>query len=71
MCESAGLKTVDKRRRVDKKVSSMLGERPSMERAGANVQLTITSLWLKLSDLDTGQVRSVPLHDSGTGMKLM
>ena len=56
VCESAGLKTVDKRRRVDKKVSSMLGERPAMERAGANVQLTITSLWLKLSDLDTGEV---------------
>ncbi len=30
-----------------------------MDKAGANVQLTITSLWLKLSDLDTGQVRGI------------
>ena len=34
----------------------MLGERPQMESAGANVQLTISSVWLKLSDLDTGNV---------------
>ena len=35
----------------------MLGPSPpSMEKAGSNVQLTITSLWLKLSDLDSGDV---------------
>ena len=35
----------------------MLGPSPpSMEKAGSNVQLTITSLWLKLSDLDSGEV---------------
>lgn len=55
VCESSGLKTVDKKRRPDKKISRMLSETPSMEKAGANVQLTITSLWLKLSDLDSGQ----------------
>jgi hypothetical protein len=56
VCESSGLKTVDKKRRTDKKVARMLSDTPSMEKAGANVQLTITSLWLKLSDLDSGQV---------------
>ena len=36
----------------------MLGpSAPSMDKAGSNVQLTITSLWLKLSDLDSGEVR--------------
>ena len=57
VCESSGLKTVDKKRRPDKKVARMLSETPSMDKAGANVQLTITSLWLKLSDLDSGQAR--------------
>ena len=57
MCESSGLKTVDRKRRPDKKVTRMLSDNPCMEKAGANVQLTITSLWLKLSDLDSGQVR--------------
>ena len=56
VCEASGLKTVDKKRRTDKKVARMLSETPCMDKAGANVQLTITSLWLKLSDLDSGQV---------------
>ena len=34
----------------------MLGERVSLSPATSNVQLTITSLCLKLSDLDTGRV---------------
>ena len=59
MCEAANLKTVDKKRRPDRKIVSMLGEAPSMDQAGVNVQLTITSLWLKLSDLDTGNVRKL------------
>ena len=67
VCEASGLKTVDKKRRPDKKVARMLSEAPCMEKAGANVQLTITSLWLKLSDLESGQVRtvvtaSIPIH---------
>ena len=60
MCEASGLRTAaDKKRRkmADKKVIRMLGPSPpSMEKAGSNVQLTITSLWLKLSDLDSGDV---------------
>merc|ERR1712096_407937 len=34
----------------------MLGERVTLSRAGTNVQLTITSLCLRLSDLDSGRV---------------
>jgi len=44
------------RRRGEAKISSMLGERVTLSRASSNVQLTITSLCLKLSDLDTGRV---------------
>jgi len=62
VCEASGLRTAaDKKRRkvADKKVIRMLGPSPpSMEKAGSNVQLTITSLWLKLSDLDSGE----PIH---------
>ena len=32
----------------------MLSDNPCLENAGTNVQLTITSLWLKLSDLNSG-----------------
>ncbi len=44
---------------VHVQISSMLGAVPSTERAGTNVQLTITSLWLKMSDLDSGQVQKL------------
>ena len=33
----------------------MIGTSPSLDHAATNVQLTITSLWLKLSDLDSGK----------------
>ena len=46
----------------------MLSDTPCMDKAGANVQLTITSLWLKLSDLDSGQVRIV--HALTVGSKI-
>ena len=36
------------------RISRMLSDTPVLDKAGANVQLTITSLWLKLSDLDSG-----------------
>ena len=38
------------------KISSMLGDRVTVSRASSNVQLTITSLCLRLSDLDSGRV---------------
>ena len=36
-------------------IQFFLGTSPSLDHAGTNVQLTITSLWLKLSDLDSGK----------------
>jgi hypothetical protein len=39
----------ERRRRVDRRVSRMLGERVTLARSGSNVQLTITSLCLRLS----------------------
>jgi len=41
-------------RKSDKKITRMLGTVPVLDRSGSNVQLTITSLSLKLSHLDTG-----------------
>jgi len=41
-------------RKSDKKITRMLGTVPTLDRSGSNVQLTITSLSLKLSQLDTG-----------------
>jgi len=46
----------ERRRRVDRKISKMLGDRVVLSRTGSNVQLTITSLCLRLSDLDSGTV---------------
>jgi len=56
VCEaSAG---TGQRRRGDSvsgAVAGMLGDRVTVSRASANVQLTITSLCLRLADLDTGR----------------
>ncbi|XP_054277819.1 SHC-transforming protein 1-like [Macrosteles quadrilineatus] len=56
VCEAAGLKTVDKKRKVDKRVVRSIGEQPHMEHAGTNVNLTISSTSLSLRTLDGGQV---------------
>lgn len=47
---------LERRRRVERKITSILGERVVLARSGSNVQLTITSLCLRLSDLDSGTV---------------
>ena len=50
-------------RKSDKKITRMLGTVPVLDRSGSNVQLTITSLSLKLSHLDNGNVRTkIMLH---------
>ena len=54
MCEASVVSGA--RRRGEGGVSSMLGDRVTVSRASANVQLTITSLCLRLSDLDSGRV---------------
>ena len=57
VCEAGGLKTMDKKRRQDKRICKMLSDKPNMENAGANVNLTITSSFLNLSVMETGEVR--------------
>ena len=61
MCEAAGLKTVDRKRKVVKSIGRILGERPLMEHAGTNVSLTVTSAALTLTTLEAGHV--VASHD--------
>lgn len=61
VCEAAGLKTADKKRKVDKRVARAIGEQPLMEHAGANVKLSISSTSLSLRTLDSGQL--VATHD--------
>ncbi|CAL1265409.1 unnamed protein product [Larinioides sclopetarius] len=56
LCEVAGLKTPDKKRKVDKRLLKMLAEKPNMDHAGANVNLTITSSYLNLVSMETGEV---------------
>lgn len=56
VCEAAGLKTVDKKRKVDKRVHRAIGDRPIMDHAGANVCLKVSSTSLILTSLDSGQV---------------
>lgn len=59
VCEAGGLKTMDKKRRPDKRICKMLSDKPNMENAGANVNLTITSSYLNLSVMETGEVGTV------------
>ncbi|GFT87948.1 SHC-transforming protein 1 [Nephila pilipes] len=56
LCEVAGLKTPDKKRKIDKRLVKMLAEKPNMDHAGANVNLTITSSYLNLVSMETGEV---------------
>ena len=62
LCEAAALKQGDRKpqqppaRKTDNRIARMLSDTACLDKAGANVQLTITSLWLKLSDLDSGNV---------------
>ncbi|KAB7501321.1 SHC-transforming protein 1 [Armadillidium nasatum] len=61
VCEAAGLKTADRKRKVVKSIGRIIGERPLMDHAGSNVTLTITSSALTLTTLEAGQV--VASHD--------
>ncbi|KAL1493433.1 hypothetical protein ABEB36_011489 [Hypothenemus hampei] len=56
VCEAAGLKTVDKRRKADKKVQKAISDTPNMTYAGTNVTLKVSSVNLSLTSLDTNQV---------------
>ncbi|XP_059474707.1 SHC-transforming protein 4-like isoform X1 [Neocloeon triangulifer] len=61
VCEAAGLKTVDKKRKVERRVGRVLADHPNMNHAGANVTLSISSKGLQLTVLDTGQM--IAQHD--------
>lgn len=61
VCEKAGLKTTDKKRKIDKKVVKAIAEVPNMTHAGTNVYLKVSSLNLTLTSLDTNQI--IANHD--------
>jgi len=61
VCEAAGLKTVDKKRKTEKRVQRAIAEQPIMEHAGANVNLTISSCGLVLTALESGRI--IAQHD--------
>ncbi|KAL3867250.1 hypothetical protein ACJMK2_044466 [Sinanodonta woodiana] len=56
VAEEAGLKSVNRRRKVDKKICKMLGDIPSMQYAGANVNLTITTECITLIIMESGEL---------------
>ncbi|XP_022695099.1 SHC-transforming protein 1-like isoform X2 [Varroa jacobsoni] len=60
VCESAGLRSADRKRKIDRRLNRVLAEKPIMEHAGANVSLRINSSSLSLTDLETNQ--SVASH---------
>ncbi|KAM8710632.1 hypothetical protein ACLKA7_017283 [Drosophila subpalustris] len=55
VCEAAGLKSASKRR-LDKKLYNFISDRPSMQHAGTNIIINVSSRALTLSNVDTGEV---------------
>lgn len=55
VCESSGYKTVDKRRKVEKRVMKSIADIPNLKYAGTNVNLNVSSNNLMLTALDTNQ----------------
>lgn len=58
VCEAAGLKNYDKKKKIDKRFS-MLSNQPILENAGENVNLTINSSYLNLTVMETGKVSKI------------
>ncbi|XP_065301079.1 SHC-transforming protein 1 isoform X1 [Dermacentor albipictus] len=56
VCEAAGLRPVDKKRKVDRRLQRMLADRPNLDYAGSNVTLCVTSSNLTLAVVESGQV---------------
>ncbi|KAK0086777.1 hypothetical protein PV325_011203 [Microctonus aethiopoides] len=56
VCEAAGLKSADKKRRVDRKVLRAIADKPCMEHAGTNINLIINSTSLALTNFETGEI---------------
>ncbi|XKL66899.1 hypothetical protein PGB90_010319 [Kerria lacca] len=61
VCEAACLKTVDKKRKIDKRIVRAIGEHPNMKHAGSNVKLSISSSCLALKLLESDVV--IAMHD--------
>lgn len=61
VCEAAGLKSADKKRRVDKSVVRAIAEKPRMTNTGANVALTICSRSLTITALEGNDL--IARHD--------
>lgn len=61
VCEAAGLKTVDRKRKVDKKVAKSINDVPNMRHAGSDVRLLVSSTCLTLKLLDSDTV--IATHD--------
>lgn len=56
VCEMSRLKTVEKKRKVDKKVTKSIADSPNLKYAGTNVCLKVSSVSLTLTSVDTNQV---------------
>ncbi|XP_043283537.1 SHC-transforming protein 1 [Venturia canescens] len=56
VCEAAGLKLAHKKKRVNRRVLRAIADKPCMDHAGANINLTISSCSLALTTLETGQI---------------
>lgn len=61
VCEAAGLKSADKKRRVDRKVLRAIADKPRMEHTAASVNLTISSCSLSLTNIENGHI--IAKHD--------
>ncbi|GJQ87814.1 hypothetical protein Trydic_g18665 [Trypoxylus dichotomus] len=59
--EAAGLKTPDKRSKIDRNVLRAIAEEPRMEHAGTNVNMNVSSSKLTLTSLETNQI--IASHD--------
>lgn len=55
VCESSGYKTVDKKRKVDKRVLKSIAEVPNLKYAGTTVNLNVSSNNLTLTTIDSNQ----------------
>ncbi|XP_041366256.1 SHC-transforming protein 1-like isoform X2 [Gigantopelta aegis] len=56
VAEAAGLKTVSKKKRVEKKILKMIGDNPYMHYAGSNVNMTITTDTINLMVMESGEI---------------
>lgn len=73
VCEAAGLKTIDKKKKIDKKVLKAIAEEPKMDHAGTNVNLKISSSSLTLTSFESGEViasHDMPKISFASGKKL-